>query len=195
MTAPRRIALRDLPPVPKGHCCWCRQPVKPPRRSWCGQACIDEYLIRSNPRHARDKVWERDQGVCRRCGLDVDALEEAKRTLVDETSGPRRVPGREIFRYEDRAPEQPAWREALAVMALLGFSQREAWRAGQHLWEMDHIVPVSEGGGGCGLENLRLLCLPCHRAVTAEWRAQRAAERSPAAPPPAPDPQLRLGVA
>lgn len=51
-------------------------------------------------------------------------------------------------------------------------------------WEMDHIVPVVEGGGSCGLENLRTLCVPCHRAVTAELKKRlaerRAAERGPA---------------
>jgi 5-methylcytosine-specific restriction endonuclease McrA len=30
---------------------------------------------------------------------------------------------------------------------------------------IDHIVPVSQGGSGCR-ENLRTLCLACHRRVT-----------------------------
>jgi 5-methylcytosine-specific restriction endonuclease McrA len=46
-----------------------------------------------------------------------------------------------------------------------------------HLWEMDHIVPVVEGGGGCGLGNLRTLCLACHRAETAELARRRARKR------------------
>jgi hypothetical protein len=40
------------------------------------------------------------------------------------------------------------------------------------LWQADHILPVAEGGGGCSLENLRTLCLPCHRTVTAELSAR-----------------------
>jgi 5-methylcytosine-specific restriction endonuclease McrA len=44
-------------------------------------------------------------------------------------------------------------------------------------WEMDHIIPVVEGGGCCGLENLRLLCPPCHRGVTAELARRRADQR------------------
>lgn len=36
------------------------------------------------------------------------------------------------------------------------------------LWDVDHIIPVAEGGGDAGLENLRTLCIPCHRSVTAE---------------------------
>jgi len=41
------------------------------------------------------------------------------------------------------------------------------------LWQADHITPVVEGGGGRGLENLRTLCLRCHKAATAELAARR----------------------
>lgn len=44
-------------------------------------------------------------------------------------------------------------------------------------WEMDHILPVSEGGGECGLENLRTLCRPCHRRETAALAGRRAEAR------------------
>lgn len=49
----------------------------------------------------------------------------------------------------------------------LGFTKK-------HLWEMDHIVPVVEGGGGCGLNNLRTLCIPCHKTATAALRTRLA---------------------
>ena len=51
---------------------------------------------------------------------------------------------------------------------------RRAWRAARPRWEADHIVPVADGGGECGLDNYRLLCRRCHVAVTSAWRAQRA---------------------
>jgi len=38
------------------------------------------------------------------------------------------------------------------------------------LWDADHILPVVEGGGGCDLDNIRTLCLICHRKVTVELR-------------------------
>ena len=50
---------------------------------------------------------------------------------------------------------------------------RKVWRATRPRWEADHIVPVADGGGECGLENYRLLCRPCHVRVTVAWRAQR----------------------
>ena len=41
-------------------------------------------------------------------------------------------------------------------------------------WEVDHILPVADGGTD-DPENLRLLCVPCHKGVTAAWRRSRAA--------------------
>lgn len=52
---------------------------------------------------------------------------------------------------------------------------RRKWRAARPHWEADHIVPVADGGGECGLENYRLLCRQCHVKVTGEWRKSRVA--------------------
>lgn len=38
------------------------------------------------------------------------------------------------------------------------------------LWDADHILPVCEGGGECDLENIRTLCLACHKDVTYRLR-------------------------
>lgn len=32
--------------------------------------------------------------------------------------------------------------------------------------ELDHIIPVKSGGGGCWLSNYQLLCYDCHKAKT-----------------------------
>ena len=46
--------------------------------------------------------------------------------------------------------------------------KRKIWKRknGGNLWDGDHIVPVKDGGGKCGLDNLRTLCIKCHKAVT-----------------------------
>ena len=36
-----------------------------------------------------------------------------------------------------------------------------------HGWEMEHTVPISEGGGLCGLDGLTTLCIKCHNDSTA----------------------------
>ena len=44
--------------------------------------------------------------------------------------------------------------------------RRKSW------WEADHILAVVEGGDS-NLENMRTLCIPCHREVTRALRARR----------------------
>ena len=56
----------------------------------------------------------------------------------------------------------------------LGYAERLAferqWGKRKTLWDADHVLPVAEGGGECDLDNMRTLCLLCHRKVTAELR-------------------------
>jgi len=53
-----------------------------------------------------------------------------------------------------------------------GYKESDASRTS--LWDADHIVPVAEGGGCCGLEGYATLCLICHRKKTASWNAKRS---------------------
>ena len=43
-------------------------------------------------------------------------------------------------------------------------------------WDMDHIIPLIEGGSR-GRHNLRTLCIPCHKAETRALAARRAEAR------------------
>ena len=43
-------------------------------------------------------------------------------------------------------------------------------------WQADHIVPVAEGGGLCGLDGYRTLCSDCHKRVTRQLN-QRLKEK------------------
>lgn len=45
--------------------------------------------------------------------------------------------------------------------------------------QADHELAVAEGGGACGLGNLRTLCTPCHQRETAALR-QRLKRRADA---------------
>lgn len=80
----------------------------------------------------REKVLERDKGICAKCGKD---------TMVET--------------YRRRA------------------------RGTGHLWQADHIVPVVEGGGECGLDGYRTLCTtPCHKEETAALASRLAKARA-----------------
>ena len=48
-------------------------------------------------------------------------------------------------------------------------------------WNVDHVVPLSEGGTN-ELANIRTLCRPCHKAETAELRRRQALNRAAAKP-------------
>lgn len=47
------------------------------------------------------------------------------------------------------------------------------WCGDTERLEVDHIVEVVDGGGACGLLNLRLLCNSCHKAKTSRQRLLR----------------------
>jgi 5-methylcytosine-specific restriction endonuclease McrA len=53
----------------------------------------------------------------------------------------------------------------------LGFHPRRS------LWELDHVVPLIEGGSH-DADNLQTLCVPCHRTKTASEARERAARRA-----------------
>jgi 5-methylcytosine-specific restriction protein A len=165
----------QLPKGPGGRplCRWCGQETKPPRRTFCSDPCVREHQIRSNPGYARKLVGQRDRGVCQICRLDtaklkriVDALNRTVHRITGVTEEKKRRAEWRINRLRERFPwafEKPSVYRRLSLRL--------------HLWEMDHIVPVAEGGGSCGLENLRALCRACHLQVTRELRKRLAAKK------------------
>lgn len=63
------------------------------------------------------------------------------------------------------------------VCAVCGVDTSAQPYRGVALWEADHIIPVTEGGGCCGLDNYQTLCRPCHVAATAELRQRLSKSR------------------
>ena len=119
------------------------------RRTFCSDACVHEWRLRSSSSYLRDCVFERDAGVCALCKLDTHRLR-------------RRVM---------RLPFAQRMRELKSLLDRGAITRRrKSW------WEADHIVPVVEGGDS-NLDNIRTLGIPCHRAVTAELRARRKRTR------------------
>jgi 5-methylcytosine-specific restriction endonuclease McrA len=55
-----------------------------------------------------------------------------------------------------------------AQARILNFLKIPKTRRKYRLYDIDHIIPVSSGGGGmnAGLNNLRTLCMWCHEEVT-----------------------------
>lgn len=161
-------------PNGKRLCSWCEQKeVAVGRRKYCSEDCSEAYAITRNPSYARAKVWHRDKGRCARCGFDTKA------TIAKFRAHLERIP--QANRMEAEYEIAKTLRElGFHRVACSGFHKSGHIFSIDDYWDMDHILPVVEGGGGCQLDNLRTLCCPCHKEVTAELRA-RHAKRGPKA--------------
>lgn len=139
-----RIHHRALSIGPNGLplCRWCELEILAKRRrTFCSEYCVHQWRLRTDPGYLRDQVFSRDKGVCSLCQADTVAIYSA------------------LKRSRGRAQA--------AGLSLYGMKTVVSRRS---LWDADHILPVAEGGGQCDLDNLRILCLPCHRETTAQLR-------------------------
>jgi hypothetical protein len=164
--SPKRAAgapdpeLRDQGPRRYGDagCRWCGGEIRPPKRTFCGDPrCVHEFKLRSSATYRRQAVFATDGPVCRGCGVDTRTIGAALR------SSPERA--RQTYGLGRGRTSRPR-------------------RLQGAVFDVDHAVPVAHGGGGCGLDNLVLLCVACHAAVT--WavrprRTKKAAEAAKAA--------------
>jgi 5-methylcytosine-specific restriction protein A len=62
-------------------CRWCGGEVPSRRLTFCGDACVHEWKLRTDPGYLRAQVFARDRGVCAACGLDTEAMRKGKRKL------------------------------------------------------------------------------------------------------------------
>lgn len=123
-------------------CRWCDLEILARRRrTFCSEYCVHQWRLRTDSGYLRDQVFARDRGICAECGVDAVAAYNALR----RARGAARAAGLHLY----------------------GIKTITARRS---LWDADHILPVAEGGGQCDLDNLRTLCLLCHRDATARLR-------------------------
>src|SRR5438270_11419504 len=107
------VDRKSVPRGPNGRgiCRWCSLEVPPRRFTFCSQFCVHEWKLRTQPGYVREKVLERDRGICCGCGMDTLAASRA-------------------LRYSRGARRQ----ELLAHWGLRSCTRRS-------LWDADHIVP------------------------------------------------------
>jgi hypothetical protein len=127
-------------------CRWCRAETPSRRRTFCSEACVHEWKLRTYSGYLREQVFRRDAGVCAQCAINTVTLRKDLRR----------------FDFAARRKFLKEW----------GVTEKSR----KSLWDADHIVPVAEGGGQCDLSNMRTLCLKCHRAATAALRERLKAK-------------------
>lgn len=158
-----------------GECTWCGGAVPKGARSWCRPVCVDEWTIRNQPAAARAAVLARDRGICASCGADCAARTAKLRALQGAVKA--------TLSQFHRPTEPAASAFSAGCLTLAGCRRAvplDRYYVGAPIpptWEADHIVPVCEGGGFCGLDNYRTLCVFCHRRETAALAARRAQAR------------------
>jgi len=150
----------------------------------------------SDHRRPSIRFSEAPRGTCRWCGETIVYLEGRREGEVDRRrrwhpacvdeynlSDPREA--RTWLRRRQRGVCQDCGLDTYAVrrkvrakkrgraatLRELGFLPR------QSLWQLDHIVPLIDGGTH-ERANLQTLCVPCHRKKTAEEARRRGAKRA-----------------
>jgi hypothetical protein len=116
---------------------------------------------------------ERKRGLCRWCGLEVPKgrFTFCSPYCVHEwklRTDPGYLRGQVFARDKGVCAQCGVDTEALRRgKRKLDWRARKQfekdWGRRKNLWDADHILPVSQGGGECDLSNMRTLCLQCHR--------------------------------
>lgn len=169
-----------LPRGPRGFalCRACGAECPGANRTFCSDECVHDWKMKTQPSYQARHVLERDKGVCEACGADTLAnkfnMQNVARVAMGSRDPAKYKEAVELaIRYgfvpkkdQARMTAYPTWSDV-----------HEIATTKRRPWDMDHRVPVVEGGGSCGIDNLRTLCRPCHADVTAELHRRRAAAR------------------
>jgi HNH endonuclease len=121
--------------------------------TYCSRECAENGRLKRGGMYSstrvREQVFALEGGICRLCGINAHAL------------------------FTRIVALQPA--ERLNALCNAKWQLPKSARALDRLlqdpkegdfWNADHINAVAEGGGGCNLDNLRTLCVPCHAGTS-----------------------------
>lgn len=160
------VALRVGLRREKGHCTWCdKKFCDSNARRWCSGTCREEGYVRFG--FWRGLVERRDKGVCVLCGFDALACQNRVKEIYHKSKGGG----------WDHGKGDWARSHCHSFQRIRKFTRRTGIGPTGQPYEVDHIVPVVEGGGCCGLDNLRTLCFPCHKTETKALAGRRATQR------------------
>lgn len=152
------VDATQLPRGPGGRarCRVCGVEVPRRRRSFCSDKCVHQHKLRTQPAYVRKCLFERDRGVCCLCSTDTVVVEQQWALKINAVRG-------DVDKFKRTTEE---FRRRLGTTP-------GARRHGGY-WDADHIKPVVLGGGECGLDNYRTLCILCHKKETAKLRKKIA---------------------
>ncbi len=166
--ATHRVKLGLLhPKIPRSymskltHCVRCAAPVPKGRQRYCSPDCSVRHVNKRPIGYVvRKMLRERDGCVCALCGINASKKRDqfyAKRW--------------DAMKRKERFDAIATAKKLGIPPAFLKIRRMRSW------WDADHIQPIVLGGGNCGLDNFRTLCVPCHIEVTNMLRAELARKR------------------
>jgi hypothetical protein len=144
-------------------CAWCGKKLSSVAllgdSTYCNEECAREGRLKRGGMFASSKLrsvaFAIENGKCSLCGIDAHALFRQVCSL----------------RPAERLNKLLSVNWKLPTTAKAMESLLQDPKEGQ-FWQVDHKKAVAEGGGGCGLENLRTLCVPCHSGETEKLRGR-----------------------
>ncbi len=170
----------------KPTCRWCAKPVRSPRRSFCSEECVFEWMRRTRWRITRAAVYELRNYRCEDCGIDVRTIDPVfcqQQFLYSQ----RLEKARKELDWKKWKP--PLWLDSSGDW----LSSEEWWNrklvadrwckmnkcVGRSPWDVDHKIPVSCGGDWFDFANLQLLCRPDHDRKTRIDGSRLTKKRNP----------------
>lgn len=156
----RYMNLTDLktPRGPKNEkfCAWCNGPKQLRGcNKYCTPACKQSAYLHCMPQSPESKMWRflMVQGaVCPGCG---ECFEDQVKEKID-----RKIASSKKYYGETATTVGPPGHFDKVSFWQIGYGTGDRWHT-------DHIVALQHGGEGIGMENLQILCVPCHHKKTA----------------------------
>lgn len=176
--AARRVDAK----LPKPPCVCCAETLPPRRTTYCSGVAYQTDGVGGCASWWASMGWGDPDNVvrlvqgdrCAICALDFRIVEPVWKAAIER-----------IYRDNSWRP-LPTRGVAMLAADRIGHPRLAVADVASRLGEIDHIVPLVLGGSNL-LSNLRLLCAPCHKEVTAglsammalNRRAARSAEEGP----------------
>jgi len=180
LTTTRTQVFGDVQPGTE--CRICGRDVDDGRAKTCSDYCsnlLSAVMGMLNWTSVRRKIIDRDDETCQVCGFDYSKERKARdhiRALIDEAAGERPespsledLGGNTDVAWDNHRKGFEAWRDRKEDAKERYGEPYESERG----LEVDHIVPVSDGGHPFDPGNLQTLCEDCHRDKTARENSKR----------------------
>lgn len=152
----RRFAHRDKD-FPKRNeqgkrvCRFCRKPLR--KGVYCSKECHKEVDVRCGF-HLRHYMRKRDNGICADCRINTEELDGALRELLWKLKSKYCYSGEGLRFLRLNGSMGLFWNILRQCGLGCEFKTTETFH---------HVIPVEQGGGCCGMDNLVTLCVRCHK--------------------------------